>query len=52
MIRAMEKASPIKPTVVVPDAAPLIHLAAGGALDVLTSMGPVVVADVVMLEAT
>jgi hypothetical protein len=42
----------IKPTVVIPDAAPLIHLAAGDALTVLNGMGRVVVPDVVVLEAT
>lgn len=42
----------VRPTVVVPDTAPLIHLAAGGALDVLTGMGRVVIPDVVVLEAT
>ncbi len=41
-----------RPTVIVPDTAPLIHLAAGDALHVLTDMGPVVVVDVVVLEAT
>jgi len=42
----------IKPTVVIPDTAPLIHLAAGDALMVLNGMGRVVVPDIVMLEAT
>jgi len=42
----------VKPTVIVPDAAPLIHLAAGDALTVLNSMGRVVVPDIVELEAT
>jgi hypothetical protein len=42
----------IKPTVVVPDTAPLIHLAAGDALTVLNDMGRVVVPDIVQLEAT
>ncbi len=42
----------MRPTVVVPDTAPLIHLAAGGALDVLTGMGRVVIPDVVVMEAT
>lgn len=42
----------IKPTVIVPDTAPLIHLAAGDALGLLTAMGPVIVMDVVELEAT
>ena len=43
---------PLKPTVVIPDAAPLIHLAAGQALNVLTGMGRVVVPDVVEMETT
>ena len=38
----------LRPTVIVPDTAPLIHLAAGGALDILTGMGRVVVPDVVV----
>jgi hypothetical protein len=42
----------IKPTVILPDTAPLAHLAAGGALHILTSMGRVIVVDVVALEAT
>ncbi len=42
----------IKPTVVIPDVAPLIHLAAGDALTVLNGMGRVVVPDIVQLEAT
>ncbi len=42
----------IKPTVIIPDAAPLIHLAAGDALTLLNGMGRVVVPDVVALEAT
>jgi hypothetical protein len=42
----------LKPTVVIPDAAPLIHLAAGDALTVLNAMGRVVVPDIVQLEAT
>ena len=42
----------VKPTVIVPDAALLIHLAAGDALTVLNSMGRVVVPDIVELEAT
>lgn len=46
------KQPPIRPTAVISDAAPLIHLAAGGALTVLNSMGRVVVADIVALEAT
>ena len=42
----------IRPTVIVRDTAPLIHLAAGGVLHVLTGMGRVVVPDVIELEAT
>ena len=38
--------------VIVSDAAPLIHLAAGNALDLLQAMGRVVVPDVVRLEVT
>ena len=38
--------------VIVPDTAPLIHLAAGDFLDVLSAMGRVVIPDVVALEAT
>ena len=46
------KAPRIRPTVVIPDAAPLILLAAGGALLVLNGMGRVVVPDIVQLETT
>jgi hypothetical protein len=42
----------IKPTVILPDTAPLIRLAAGEALHVLTGMGRVIVVDVVAMEAT
>jgi hypothetical protein len=42
----------IKPTVILPDTAPLIHLAATEALHVLNGMGRVIVVDVVVLEAT
>lgn len=42
----------VRPTVVIPDAAPLIHLAAGNALGVLNGMGRVVVPDIVVLETT
>ncbi len=42
----------IRPTVLIPDAAPLIHLAAGDALSVLNGMGRVVVPDIVLMEAT
>ena len=41
-----------RPTVVIPDTAPLIHLAAASALLVLIGMGRVIVPDVVLLEAT
>lgn len=41
-----------RPTVILPDTTPLILLAAGNALAVLTDMGPVVVVDIVALEAT
>jgi hypothetical protein len=40
------------PVVVVPDVSPLIHLAAGGALDLLHAFGSVVVMDVVAFEAS
>lgn len=46
------KAPAIKPVVIVTDAAPLIHLAAGEALTVLNGMGRVVVPDIVLMEAT
>ena len=42
----------LRPTVVLPDTAPLIHLAAIDALHIFTSVGPVVIVDVVALEAT
>lgn len=42
----------VRPTVILPDASPLVHLAAANALHVLTDLGPVVVVDVVALEAT
>ncbi len=48
----MAAAFRIRPTVIVPEAAPLLHLAAGDALGVLTGMGPEVVVGVVALEAT
>lgn len=41
-----------RPTVVLPDTTSLIHLAAADALSVLNGLGRVVIADVVMLEAT
>lgn len=42
----------IEPVVVVPDVAPLIHLAAGGVLHLLSSYGRVVIMDAVAFEAT
>ncbi|MGH7077973.1 MAG: hypothetical protein ACREFU_07725 [Acetobacteraceae bacterium] len=42
----------IKPTGILPDTTPLVHLAAAGALDVLNGLGRVAVVDVVELEAT
>jgi hypothetical protein len=42
----------IKPTLIIPDAAPLIHLAAGEALHLLNALGRVIIVDVVLLEAT
>lgn len=42
----------IKPTVILPDTSPLVHLAAVDALHLLTDLGRVVVVDVVALEAT
>jgi hypothetical protein len=48
----MIKDRPIKPTVILPDAAPLVHLAAGEALHVLNSLGRVVVVDIVAMEVT
>ena len=42
----------IRPTVILPDTSPLVHLAAADALGVLTGLGPVIVVDVVVLEAT
>lgn len=50
-MRVMIQAGP-RPTVAVPDTAPLIHLAAGDALTVLNGMGRVIVPDIVVLEAT
>ena len=46
------RAPAFRPIVVIPDAAPLIHLAAGDALMVLNGMGRVVVPDIVLLETT
>ena len=51
MIDAMSQPR-IRPTVVIPDAAPLIHLAAAGALAVLNGLGRVVVPDIIQLETT
>jgi len=42
----------IKPTVILPDTSPLVHLAAADALHVLNDLGRVIVVDVVVLEAT
>jgi len=42
----------IKPTVILPDTTPLVHLAAVDALHLLNDLGRVVVVDVVALEAT
>jgi len=47
-----ELADATKATVFLPDAAPLIHLAAADALSVLNAMGRVVIPDIVELEAT
>ncbi|HSU05193.1 MAG TPA: hypothetical protein VLI93_06440 [Acetobacteraceae bacterium] len=40
----------IKPTVILPDTSPLVHLAAVDALHILTDLGRVVVVDVVALN--
>jgi hypothetical protein len=42
----------VRPTVILPDTSPLVHLAAAGALHILTGLGRVVIVDVVALEAT
>ncbi len=42
----------VRPTVILPDTSPLVHLAAADALHILTGLGRVVVVDVVALEAT
>lgn len=42
----------IRPTVILPDTSPLVHLAAVDALHILTGLGRVIVVDVVALEAT
>lgn len=42
----------VRPTVILPDTSPLVHLAAVEALPVLNGLGHVVVVDVVVLEAT
>jgi hypothetical protein len=52
MIGTMVQQPPIRPTVIVPDTAPLIHLAAANALHLLNEMGRVVLVDIVVLEAT
>ena len=41
----------VEPVIIIPDTAPLIHLAAGGVLEVLTAFGHVVVPDMVQFEA-
>jgi hypothetical protein len=48
----MVKQPPIRPTVIIPDTAPLIHLAAANALHLLNDMGQVVLVDIVAMEAT
>ncbi len=52
MARQPQDPNNIKPTVILPDTSPLVHLAAADALHILTSLGRVVVVDVVALEAT
>ena len=52
MLRPPEAPPRIRPTVILPDTSPLVHLAAVDALDILTGFGRVVVVDVVALEAT
>lgn len=42
----------VKPDVIVPDTSPLIHLAAVNALSILNRLGSVVLADMVVYEAT
>ena len=42
----------VKPTVILPDTTPLVHLAAVDSLHLLNDLGRVVVVDVVVLEAT
>ena len=49
---ASEQPPRLRPTVILPDTSPLVHLAAVDALDILTGFGRVVVVDVVALEAT
>ena len=48
----MVKQPPIRPTVIIPDTAPLIHLAAAHALHLLNDMGQVILVDIVAMEAT
>jgi len=43
---------PDQPVIIIPDTTPLIHLAAGDLLHLLTAMGRVIVPDVVAMEAT
>ena len=42
----------VRPTAILPDTSPPVHLAAADALSILNGFGRVVVVDVVMLEAT
>lgn len=48
----MSESGSERPIIILPDTSPLIHLAAGGLLDLLTALGRVILVDVVMLEAT
>lgn len=41
-----------RPEIIVPDTSPLIHLAAVDALSILTRLGQVIIADMVVYEAT
>lgn len=41
-----------RPSIIIPDTAPLIHLAAADALWLLEEFGPIVLVDMVVLEAT
>ena len=47
-----QQPSHIRPTVILPDTSPLVHLAAVDALHILTGLGRVVIVDVVAMEAT